>query len=332
MSSDRIENVCGALVGSYGAGWCCALRKGHDGDHSPVSETCDCGYENKLNGQCSCGYVHEQPSTPDPRLRGVMSDQMTRPVTPVPAASSAVEQATIDWLFTCENIAQATPREWGALDQRYYDAGLRLIAALRAESADHSQCHDLVCNGDRSKPRGTKGVSCSCKSWRERAESYAPCPACAEKDQQIADMRAAVATKDKAHEAAIEREWAYKDRAERAEAESTRLQANAADQIRRAYRDRNRHMSEIEQAIHLLQTKVAEIRRDAAKPHPVEDAHFIATSVAEADAIDTVIAALPPHEWRYDERAQVYRCWKCLVRSDRPHARTCAVTLTVTCD
>ena len=91
-------------------------------------------------------------------------------------------------------------------------------------------------------------------------------------------------------------------------------------------------MSEIEQAIHLLQTKVAEIRRDAAKPHPVEDAYFFATSVAEADAIDTVIAALPPHEWRYDERAQVYRCWKCLVRSDRPHERTCAVTLTVTCD
>lgn len=105
-----------------------------------------------------------------------------------------------------------------------------------------------------------------------------------------------------------------------------------AEKNRRAYRDRNRHMSEIEQAIHLLQTKVAEIRRDAAKPHPVEDAHFIATSVAEADAIDTVIAALPPHEWRYDERAQVYRCWKCLVRSDRPHERTCAVTLTVTCD
>ena len=39
------------------------------------------------------------------------------------------------WRRTCENIAQATPREWGALDQRYYDAGLALIAAVRAENA-----------------------------------------------------------------------------------------------------------------------------------------------------------------------------------------------------
>ena len=33
----------------------------------------------------------------------------------------------------CENIAQATPREWGAIDQRYYEAGLALIASLDKE-------------------------------------------------------------------------------------------------------------------------------------------------------------------------------------------------------
>lgn len=86
-------------------------------------------------------------------------------------------------------------------------------------------------------------------------------------------------------------------------------------------------MTEIEQAIELLQAKVAEIRRYAAKPHPAEDADFIATNVAEADAIDTLIAAVPPHDWRYDESAQVYRCWKCLVRGDRPHARTCSAAI-----
>jgi hypothetical protein len=38
-----------------------------------------------------------------------------------------------EWLLTCENIAQATPREWGALDERYYRAGLKLIIATREE-------------------------------------------------------------------------------------------------------------------------------------------------------------------------------------------------------
>jgi len=47
----------------------------------------------------------------------------------------------------------------------------------------------------------------------------------------------------------------------------------------------------LEQAIKLLQTRVEEIRRSAAKPHPAEDADFIAAAVAEANAIDTVIAA-----------------------------------------
>lgn len=28
--------------------------------HAPTA-TCDCGYENKINGQCSCGYVHGVP-------------------------------------------------------------------------------------------------------------------------------------------------------------------------------------------------------------------------------------------------------------------------------
>lgn len=31
------------------------------------------------------------------------------------------------WQHRCESIAQATPREWGALDQRYFDAGSDLI-------------------------------------------------------------------------------------------------------------------------------------------------------------------------------------------------------------
>jgi hypothetical protein len=42
----------------------------------------------------------------------------------------SVEQ---QWRFACENIAQATPREWGALDERYYRAGLDIIIATRAE-------------------------------------------------------------------------------------------------------------------------------------------------------------------------------------------------------
>lgn len=83
----------------------------------------------------------------------------------------------------------------------------------------------------------------------------------------------------------------------------------------------------LEQAIKVLQTKVEEIRRSAAKPHPAEDADFIAAAVAEADAIDIVIAAVPPHDWRYDELAQVYRCDKCLVRGDRPHTRTCPAAI-----
>lgn len=37
------------------------------------------------------------------------------------------------------------------------------VARLTQEKADHSQCHDVVCNGDHTKPRGAKGVSCSCK-------------------------------------------------------------------------------------------------------------------------------------------------------------------------
>jgi len=56
--------------------------------------------------------------------------------------SRSVEEARRGWLFRCESIAQATPREWGALDQRYYDAGLEVIdaiaAAVRAEQPQHS--------------------------------------------------------------------------------------------------------------------------------------------------------------------------------------------------
>lgn len=52
---------------------------------------------------------------------------------PSPQTPAMADDTETRWRFTCENIAQATPREWGALDQRYYDAGLALIAAVRAE-------------------------------------------------------------------------------------------------------------------------------------------------------------------------------------------------------
>jgi len=29
------------------------------------------------------------------------------------------------------------------------------------------------------------------------------------------------------------------------------------------------------------------------------------------------------HDWRWDEVSQVYRCWDCLVRGDKPHGPVC---------
>lgn len=40
-------------------------------------------------------------------------------------------------------------------------------ALLHFDGEIHYGCHDLVCNGDRSKPRGTKGL-CSCRSREKR--------------------------------------------------------------------------------------------------------------------------------------------------------------------
>lgn len=48
------------------------------------------------------------------------------------------------------------------------------LAASQAEVArlkplaDHSQCHDLCCNGDRRVPVGTPGTSCNCPGFRKR--------------------------------------------------------------------------------------------------------------------------------------------------------------------
>lgn len=47
--------------------------------------------------------------------------------------------------------------------------------------SDHSQCHDLVCNGDTRQPRGAKGVCCSCRgrdaAYVQRNELLAACEA-----------------------------------------------------------------------------------------------------------------------------------------------------------
>lgn len=46
-----------------------------------------------------------------------------------------------------------------------------LLAALADETRvrAHEDCHDLVCNGDRTKPRGAKMAGCSCVSRATRA-------------------------------------------------------------------------------------------------------------------------------------------------------------------
>ena len=61
-----------------------------------------------------------------------------------PPKTASAETLEQQWRFKCESIAQATPREWGALDQRYYEAGLQLIreagaAALRQGSKDAAE-------------------------------------------------------------------------------------------------------------------------------------------------------------------------------------------------
>ena len=118
---------------------------------------------------------------------GWLNSQGPLTVSPsVPAASSAVEQARENLLV---QIMRYRSQQLASM-QAIPDAIDALIAAVRAESSDHSQCHDLVCNGVRSKPRGSKGVSCSCESRARRAES---CPACAEKDQQLARLSAEIA-------------------------------------------------------------------------------------------------------------------------------------------
>jgi len=54
-----------------------------------------------------------------------------------------------EWLHRCESIAQATPREWGLLDERYYKAGCMLIdnAASQAYMVDAMLARRIALDG-----------------------------------------------------------------------------------------------------------------------------------------------------------------------------------------
>ena len=48
-----------------------------------------------------------------------------------------------DWRFVCETMAQATPREWGAVDESRYRIGLGFMQAAKAEVLG-DLCSELV--------------------------------------------------------------------------------------------------------------------------------------------------------------------------------------------
>jgi tetratricopeptide (TPR) repeat protein len=93
-----------------------------------------------------------------------------------------------------ENAIQAAHEEPNL--ERLYQLGQKIGECIKAYGAAcrqqgreeqaigaHETCHDVVCNGNRSKPVGAKGSGCSCEGREVRMLQRL-----AEKDQEIARL------------------------------------------------------------------------------------------------------------------------------------------------
>ena len=67
--------------------------------------------------------------------------------------------------------------------------------------------------------------------------------------------------------------------------------------------------------------RAAQAKRDELKREPLPPAEAVA-GPQETEG--------KPHDWRFDEVSNVFRCWHCMVRGDWPHLPTCPKTDTIT--
>ena len=117
------------------------------------------------------------------RLHGSFDHEFEASRAPAEPLDGGIRFA-LDWVSEVETPPRPRPSAWKDIDWCEYWRERRHkvlqilqrcaqreaeVERLTAEHDNHGQCHDLVCNGDRTKPRGAKGVGCSCRGREERA-------------------------------------------------------------------------------------------------------------------------------------------------------------------